>query len=1435
MPKHGSFTPAQQRRLRKAPNPRPSLRMESLEPRVVMDGSGFVNTDPTEDPGSIVGVAEVEAVNDFLSVRTGTQIVRISPLANDPHPDGAGELTITSVSNTRVGATVTVSEDGRHLLYDAPAGGLNTWDSFYYIVETEDGRQGKADVRLSVFNASARSLPIAFQVLEDSGEAELPLIERLGLLEEGFRITSVTAPWRSGEVSIGEGGQSLLYRPAPGVSGVDGFEVTVRSDSGETRFVRVSVSVDKPWQIRADDPIEVADGGEPLLLDPLANDLQLGATTLTPRIDQVTAPDYAGEVSIVDDGQRIRFEPADGFIGDINVGYSVRYGEADHQVARGSVGVSVLPGVTAVENWFAATPDAEAGQELDVLANDLVGWRLYSDFLEDGTQRFFDRVPPGAADLRIVAVGEGSDGGEIAIDEAGKRVLYRPAAGFRGEETFTYTAELPGGARQSATVTVYVADEDPGASGVATFATEGELRQYLIDRAIERHGSRFGRTYTSFYHHTVASVDTATLRVGASGSNSGTPGYSETNTQVDGVDEADIVETDGQYVYTLRGKELVIVDLDDPENPVVVSVTSFEQGFDKMYLQGERLTLLRSGNRWHGGAEVVVLDLGDRTEPVPVERTEIDGAIVDSRAIGDRVHLVVQSRIELPPLEHVAIADAGAGGQEAVTIHDPRRLRFETLDEYLGRVREELIETALPTFRAYDSADTLVDSGLLTQPTDVHKPILGEDLAITFVTLDAGDEAAGPVAEATTLIADDATDVYVSAESAYLFSYDRWTDATTIHKLSLQKDGSAPLVASTTVRGQLLNQFAADEHDGLLRIAVTQLESPTSSRWTGRIFNNVLVLEQQGTELVVVGEVTNLAPTETIHAVRFQGDRAFVVTFRLIDPLFAIDLSDPTNPTVEGELKIPGFSNYLHPVGDGYLIGIGRDADEITGSVGPIQVTLFDVRDLSNPVVADQVTFDGSRWASTVARFDHLAVSFFESDAGGTLAIPVTWSEPARVTDFFSSGTARRSAIFTFDVSTEGDASITESGRVVHDEVIDVYRKPGRLDGSANDALITSRWRPPSEPLEPARRSLRIGESLVTISDQLIKVHELEDVAVQLGEVFIGQVAADDRFVIQEDSGANTLAVLENDQPGEDGVPGSVVAVSQPASGGVAEVAADGRSILFTPADDFHGSLSFTYTVEDPIRGPVEAGVSVTVNNVLDAPIAVDDQFAVRANNSAIILDVLGNDEDPDRQQHGWWGLNWGRITIAQPVLTTSFEVTDLRLTGDAISVWPGRVWPIVGSALEVTAVGPADRGGTVELSPSGRITYQPLPGFEGIDTFTYTVMNASGLMDTATVTVVVGEPPPSPPSLVPTPPPLLPPPAQLPETVSGPPRPAWVSGDRAENLLLASQTAPAVDQALLAGPPSPLAWAEVQTEEVVGPLRRWELEAAFEALGGSD
>ena len=189
------------------------------------------------------------------------------------------------------------------------------------------------------------------------------------------------------------------------------------------------------------------------------------------------------------------------------------------------------------------------------------------------------------------------------------------------------------------------------------------------------------------------------------------------------------------------------------------------------------------------------------------------------------------------------------------------------------------------------------------------------------------------------------------------------------------------MAASGTVPGRILNQFSLDEEDGFLRIA-------TTTGWGRDASNHVFVMEQEADSLEVVGSVKDIAPTETIQAVRFLGDVGFVVTFERVDPLFTLDLSNPYQPRLVGELEIPGFSSYLQPLGDNHLIGLGRNADEITGQVLGLQLSLFDVSDLANPRRTGLYQFPGEGWGGySEAEHDFKAFSLFPDQ--GILALPV--------------------------------------------------------------------------------------------------------------------------------------------------------------------------------------------------------------------------------------------------------------------------------------------------------------------------------------------------------------------------------------------------------------------------------------------------------------
>ena len=1317
-----------------------SLHLEQLEQRMVMDGAGFEHTDPPEDPDTIVGVAEISSLDDYLETRRGTVQLRLEPLKNDLVPEGSESIHIKSVSATKLGHAVTISEDGQSLIYDAGEDGLQAGDTFYYIVESNDGKLGKANVTVSLESEVGgnyrppprprREMHDFFSFFEDAPERQLNVLHNdrefrdgeIVSVEFANRYLNETQP--RGSIRIAEDGKSLFYQPANGFTGSEGYQYTVRNEDGEEAIVSVTIQVTKPVRgvSRLRDDLFLDEGTGSVVSEKLYS--VLSPTPQAPFLESIDGPEYAGEFSVTPDGERITYKPAPDFIGSFTLTYKVRYGSAEYQFITDTIQYHVQESFLAVDNWFTVLPDTE-NTNLDVLENDPTWERN----LGVGFRR---RVGP--VGLRIASVSAGDQGGSISIAPDGKSIQYQPAAGFTGDETFTYEVLASNGVRDSATVTVHVADSVVDPSGVDRFANEAELQQFLIDKAVARYRLQFG-TYGIRYApggsgdyllphvlaHDSATFTIATLR------------HSETNVQVAGVDEADIVETDGRYVYTFSNGELVIVDVSEPTTPKPVSFTEFEHAFDLMYLQGDRMTLLRKGSVSDGGAQVVVLDISDRTAPAVVERTEIDGFIADSRAIDDRVHLVVKRSFLLPELEGEWIKEPLP--PEESHLGEPGVWRNETLDEYIERVRDSLIDTGLPSFRAYNGSGELIESGLLTEATGVHKPVAGSDLLVSLVSFDAGDNEAGPLASATSFVADSNTEVFVSAESAYVFAYDPRSASSNVYKLGFQVDGTLPIVATGNVGGKLLNQFSADEHDGYLRVATTEVRVANSqTNWWSRNqqqrFNNVVVLEQVGNELVMVGEVTNLAPTETIHSVRFMGDRAYVVTFRVVDPLFALDMSDPTNPTVEGALKIPGFSNYLHPVGSDYLIGIGRDANEITGRVGDLQITLFNVRDLSDPHVADQLTFKGTNWVDSEAWFEHHAVSYFAES--GVLAIPINWSERVQwegeeAEKFGGFKTEHHSAIWAFQVDVDDPESptIKALGKVEHEA--QSYHRSSPWGWSVIDLW----WGGTYDPGSPARRALRVGESLITVSNEYIKINNLLDPSVELSELFLGKLTQDDLFTIQEDSGVNVLDVLANDftDPGKG--PSRITSFTQPTEGGTVALSDDGQALTLTPDENYIANIWFTYTTFDEVRGEETATVRVDIENVDDAPTAVDDIFSAAVNSEPIILDVLSNDINHDIRSY-------------------DFSIVDSSLTNAHLHYSYVSTRPVHLSHLEYTQnyalkiidfTNP-DQGGIVELNELGQLVYTPAEGFEGFETFSYVIETSAGLTDIGQVTIKVGEPP---------------------------------------------------------------------------------------------
>jgi hypothetical protein len=652
------------------------------------------------------------------------------------------------------------------------------------------------------------------------------------------------------------------------------------------------------------------------------------------------------------------------------------------------------------------------------------------------------------------------------------------------------------------------------AAGFDQFASPEALEKYLLDAAVRRWGALFGQPVGWWWPWPAGAPGGPTVTgdappaTGAEDSPSGPYGA---NVQVAGVEEGDILKTDGMFLYRLGQRELTIIDARDPSAMSVASRIELGQFVSEIYLTGNRLTLISQSPGlaivqdgaasgfappaldWQPVIEVSVYDVADRTSPRLVERTEIDGQLIASRAIGDIVYLVAQEDIGLPmPEIHCGAGEPAPvpptrGGVVTLPI-DPGREApqgavggapstgsewvYETQQEYIERWTGHVLEASLPAYRASNAAGDVIASGWLHQVQDVYEvdPQGGSQL-VSIVALNVSDDDPRPIAT-TAAFTGFVAGVYVAPENLYLASpcWEADAEATTIYQFAMAKDpvNVAP-VAFGEVPGRILNQFSMDEKDGYLRLATTQ-------GWGQDATNHLFVLQPIGNRLETIGQLNDLAPGETIYAARFLGDQAFLVTFRFVDPLLAIDLSDPTAPQVAGQLTIPGFSNYLQMVQDGYLVGLGRDADDDSGWVRNPQLSLFDVTDLQTPSLVDRFLIEQGGWGMSEALYDHHAFSYFPEK--GILVLPfycAGWDFPETgLTDRMACQPSNEFWVFQLDPQRQQDA-ILLLGRIEH----------------------------PSLP----RRSLRIGEVLFTISDDTVKAHDLDDPTIQLGELRLAENA----------------------------------------------------------------------------------------------------------------------------------------------------------------------------------------------------------------------------------------------------------------------------------------------------------------------------------------
>ncbi|NLU22315.1 MAG: hypothetical protein GXW89_16685 [Phycisphaerae bacterium] len=453
---------------------------------------------------------------------------------------------------------------------------------------------------------------------------------------------------------------------------------------------------------------------------------------------------------------------------------------------------------------------------------------------------------------------------------------------------------------------------------------------------------------------------TLTNATGSSdGRASGEDVFSTTNVQEAGVDEADMVKSDGTHFFLLRGQSVRIVRAVPADQMVEVGRLDLPTKPGDLYLRGNTLIALSPSQPygyWYQTATkayAFFIDVADPAAPVLKASLQFDGSLASSRLIDQKLYLVLTARM-------VQTDNVTPASIEALPL-----------------------ESWLPDCQVATPEGTVRSGDAFGWEDSYYPPVpMGSGLT-AVITIDVDN----PTADfAKSAIVGDAVMVYASTSALYVAgpSYTSAGDATAIHKFDLTGE-SAAYVGSGTVPGHLLNQYSLGESNGYLRVA-------TSTGWLETNGVYVLAEGQTAGTLDIVGKIENIAPGERLYSARFVGDRGFLVTFKKIDPLFTVDLTEPTNPRLVGELKVPGYSDYIHLMDENHLITIGKDTYDMSDFAWyqGVQLSIFDVTDFANPALMHKEII-GVRGTESEALYNPKAFNYFAPKSA--LAIPIALAE----------------------------------------------------------------------------------------------------------------------------------------------------------------------------------------------------------------------------------------------------------------------------------------------------------------------------------------------------------------------------------------------------------------------------------------------------------
>ncbi|PIN98408.1 MAG: copper amine oxidase, partial [Candidatus Diapherotrites archaeon CG10_big_fil_rev_8_21_14_0_10_31_34] len=618
--------------------------------------------------------------------------------------------------------------------------------------------------------------------------------------------------------------------------------------------------------------------------------------------------------------------------------------------------------------------------------------------------------------------------------------------------------------------------ENVSAKEIPKFASCTEIKNVFENSQ----NNYYGRMYDSL---AVGAPMKATAE--ASSDSGSTPKYSETNIQVEGVDEADIVKTDGKYIYVISNKNLVIAEAYPAKEAKILSETDLGITPQEIFIQGNNILVfgqtykeIREPKSLNNGttqkemiypdyrntsvAVIKILDATDKSSPEVKRTVEFEGSYLNSRKIEEQVYFVINSYPDYYGIENdediiPLYADSKKDGE------------FEEIAKcknigYLPPVNpQSFITIASISMNEFDSEiqkETVVGSAENLYASQENLYLAQTEYNYNYfpVVTEVVDAVKGMVTDTR--------------------------EFTSIHKFSLNK-GKIDYLGVMKAPGTILNQFSMDEFDSHFRIATT---TGHVSRSGGGSSNNIYVF---GNDLKLKGQLEDLAPGEKIYSARFMGKKGYLVTFKKVDPLFVIDLSNPEKPEVLGKLKIPGYSDYLHPIDETHLIGIGKDTIEAEEGefawYQGVKIAVFDVTDIEHPKEMYKEII-GDRGTDSFALQDHKA--FLYDKEKNLLVIPIQLAEISEEQKQAYENSEQQKwgplyGEFTFQGAYVYNLSLENGfelqGRITHlDAENDSLKKSGYYYNGGGTEI---------------KRSLFIGEVLYTISNNKILVNSLSDLS----------------------------------------------------------------------------------------------------------------------------------------------------------------------------------------------------------------------------------------------------------------------------------------------------------------------------------------------------